>query len=203
MHCDALTHVIASRNGYGCLRWRVTTEKRRLCGATVMSVWLCERIATPIILIEARQPGRACFSLMTHLHRRGTSRQQQRMWGTESHSAQLCVRQAVVPAPPKGGTLGTQASQQMCANCKRAPRTHTRRTRGCHADSNMWGTEVHSALRTLGQAAQCASTTLSKTAIENGNETSKQHSIQRLCGACGVTRLPNMTTDRKCCLLWD
>ena len=137
---------------------------------------------------------------MTHLHPRGTSRQQQRMWGTESHSAQPCVRQAVVPAPPKGGTLGTQASKTMCANYNKGPaHTHTRRTRGCHADSNMWGTEVHSALRTLGQAAQCASTALSKTAIENGNETSKQHSIQRLCDACGATRLPNMMTDMKYC----
>ena len=130
---------------------------------------------------------------MTHLHRRGTSRQQQqRMWG-------LCSALRP-PSSTAQGRNPRNASQpkKMCATCKGArAHTHTRRTRGCHADSNMWGTEVHSALRTLGQAAQCASTALSKTAIENGNETSKQHSIQRLCDACGVTRLPNMTTDMK------
>ena len=133
---------------------------------------------------------------MTHLHRRGTSRQQQqRMWG-------LCSALRP-PSSTAQGRNPRNASQpkRMCANCKGA-RAHTH-THAGRADVTLTATcgdtEVHSALRTLGQAAQCASTALSKTAIENGNETSKQHSIQRLCDACGVTRLPNMTTDMKYC----
>ena len=106
-----------------------------------MSVWLCERIATPIISIEAlKQVNRAGlgFSLMTRIHPGGTSRRQQRMWGTEAHSAPPCVRQAVVPTPPKGGTLGTQASQKnvRALQLTRGPRatyTHAK-TRGCHAE---------------------------------------------------------------------
>jgi len=130
---------------------------------------------------------------MTHLHRRGTSRQQQqRMWG-------LCSALRPPSSTAQGRNPRNASQPKNVRELQRGPRTHTRRTRGCHADSNMWGTEVHSALRTLGQAAQCASTALSKTTIENGNETSKQHSIQRLCDACGVTRLPNMTTDMKYC----
>ena len=50
--CHAL-RLIDTRSFTECLRWRVlsvtTDMKRRVCGATVMSVWLRERIATPII----------------------------------------------------------------------------------------------------------------------------------------------------------
>ena len=143
---------------------------------------------------------------MTHIHPGGTSRRQQfNACGVQTLRGALCS----ALRPPSGRASTAQGRNPRNASqpknvreLQRGPRTHThtRRTRGCHADSNMWGTEVHSALRTLGQAAQCASTALSKTAIENGNETSKQHSMQRLCDACGVTRLPNMTTDMKYCL---